>query len=197
MQINRSFLLAKSSSLRVPCCRVPERRMKRLPRLTHPQPPRVRNATDLFPPGGGAPATPPTQTQTGTRSGGHRNGTGGHRQGRHHEMLVSQADSDPLTVRVAYRRAETIAMARDPGLADLIHQAAAASTDVDKRVFLKAYYVRLFASIRKIDPSPEMRSHVFLLSLIAEQRYDPKRREVGGDEDLVNGTGRGRRGRVE
>lgn len=153
------------------------------------------SSTDLFPAGG---ETTPAATgrPNGGTGGGHHNG-GTHRNGRRHEMLVSQADSDPLAVRVAFRRAETLALARDPGLADLIHEAAAARTDVDKRAYLKEYYTRLFASIRKIDPSKEMRAHVILLTFVAEQRYDPKRREVGGDEDLVNGAGRGRRGRIQ
>ncbi len=158
--------------------------------------PTAAEAADLFP-SSGAQATPaPT---TGRRAGGGRRngGGGGRRNNRRHDMLVSQADADPLQLRVAFRRAQTTAMARDPDLAVLIRQAAAAGTDVEKRVYLKEYYTRLFNSVRKIDPSPEMKAHVILLTQVAEQRYDPKRREVGGDEDLVNGRGSGRRGRAQ
>ena len=152
-------------------------------------------ATDLFPAGG---AQPSTGTNDNAPTGAHHNGGGGHqRNGRHHDLLVSQADTDPLMVRVAYRRAKTTALAREPDLAILLHEAAAAGTDVEKRVYLKQYYTRLFATVCKVDTSPEMKAHVDLLMQVAEQRYDPKRREVGGDEDLVNGAGRGRRGRVQ
>lgn len=158
--------------------------------------PTAAEAADLFP-SGGAQATPAPGTG-GRAGGGHRNSGGGHgRNNRRHDLLVSQADADPLQLRVAFRRAETIAMARDPDLAVLVRQAAAADTDPEKRVYLKEYYTRLFDSVRKIDPSPEMKAHVRLLTLVAEQRYDPKRREVGGDEDLVNGRGSGRRGRAQ
>ena len=152
-------------------------------------------AAELFPPAG-APTPNPT---AGGHTGGHHNlSAGGHgRNNRRHDLLVSQADSDPLPLRVAFRRAETLAVARDPGLADLIHEAAAADTDVEKRAYLKQYYDHLFASVRRIDPSPEMKAHVVLLTAVAAQRYDPKRREVGGDEDLVNGRGSGRRGRAQ
>ena len=151
---------------------------------------------DLFP--GGGVQTPPA-TQGAPTGGGHRNGiAGGHqRNTRHHEQLVSLADIDPLAVRVAYRRAKTIAMARDPGLADLLREADAANDDVTRRAYLKEYYLKLYTSICKADPSPEVRAHVKLLRGVAEQRYDPKRREVGGDEDLVNGSGNGRRGRIQ
>ena len=154
-------------------------------------------ATDLFPAGGVQPST--TQANGNGGGGGHHNGGGGghSRSGRHRDVLVSQADADPLELRVQYRRAKTIALARDTGLAALLHQAAGAATDNEKRAYLKAYYLRLFASVRRIDPSPAMKAHVELLNAVAEQNYNPKRREVGGDEDLVNGRGRGRRGRVE
>ena len=149
-------------------------------------------ANDLFP--NGSEQSPATAL-SGRPGGGHHNG-GGSRQhgGRRHEALTRQADSDPLALRVAYRRAKTIALAQDPGLGNLIRQAAVADTDVEKRAYLKEYYTRLFIAVRKIDPSPEMQAHVKLLTLLATQRYDPKRREVGGDEDIINGRGRGRRG---
>ena len=119
-----------------------------------------------------------------------------HRNGRANDLLVDQADSDPLEVRVAYRRAKTIVMARDPELAALQREANAAATDVQKRAVLKTYYTRLFAEIRKVDRSPAMKSHVDLLSLVSQQRYDPQRRAVGGEEDIVRGGG-GRRGRAQ
>lgn len=152
------------------------------------------SATDLFP-GGGAPSS--NGARRGNSTGGHHNGGGHQHNGRRHDLLVSQADMDPLAVRVAFRRAKTVALARDPRLANLLHEADTADTDVDRRVYLKEYYTRLFTSVCKVDTSPALKSHVNLLMKVAEQRYDPKRREVGGDEDLVNGGGRGRRGRVQ
>lgn len=114
--------------------------------------------------------------------------------GRQRDLLVDAADSDPLEVRVAFRRAKTEAMVRDPGLADLLRQADAANTDTTKRVFLKQYYTRLYALVVKVDHSPEMKKHVELLSQVSSSRYDPRRREVGGDEDIINGRGGGRLG---
>lgn len=146
--------------------------------------------TDLFPGG----SQPSNGARGGASTGGHRNGGGGHaRNGRRHDLLVSQADSDPLAVRVAYRRAKTVALAREPALSELLQEADAAGTDVERRRYLKEYYNRLFATVCKVDTSPAMKAHVDLLTKVAEQRYDPKRREVGGEEDLVNGGGRGRR----
>ena len=132
-------------------------------------------------------------TQGGTRLGG---GALGHKRnsGRQHDVLVDQADSDPLGIRVAYRRAKTIAMAQDPGMANLLEQAGAADTDVEKRAYLKEYYTRLYDGVERADATPEMKKHVDTLRLVSIARYDPKRREVGGDEDIVLGRGGGRRG---
>jgi hypothetical protein len=107
-------------------------------------------------------------------------------------MAAEKADLDPLDVRVAYRRDKTLAMERDPGLADLLREAAAAPTDNDKRAWLRQYYTRLYAGIHKIDPSPAMKAHVALIADVTEQRWNPKRRAVAGEDDLVNGR-RGRR----
>jgi hypothetical protein len=107
-------------------------------------------------------------------------------------MAAEKADLDPLDVRVAYRRDKTLAMERDPGLADLLREAAAAPTDNDKRAWLRQYYTRLYAGISKIDPSPAMKAHVALIADVTEQRWNPKRRAVAGEDDLVNGR-RGRR----
>ena len=85
-------------------------------------------------------------------------------------------------------------MSRDPGMAELLNQADVAATDKEKRVYLKEYYTRLYAAVKQVDTSPEMRRHVAILTLITESRYDPKRREVGGDEDITLGRGGGRRG---
>lgn len=120
------------------------------------------------------------------RSGQHRRAT------RANDLLGDQADADPLELRVAYRRAKTVALARDPGLAELLRTAANADTDVRKRSALREYYTRLFAGVRKVDPSPEMRKHVELLGEVAQQRYDPQRRTVGGEEEIVRGGRRGR-----
>ena len=193
MQLFRSFFLL--GTLAAACALLPcADAQNAAPTPAADANPTAAEAADLFP-SNGAQASP---TPAAGHGGGHRNGGGGrNRNNRRHDLLVTQADADPLQLRVAFRRAETIAMARDPGLADLLHQADASDTDTEKRVYLKEYYTRLFNSVRRIDPSPEMKAHVGLLTQVAEQRYDPKRREVGGDEDLVNGRGRGRRGRTE
>ena len=146
-------------------------------------------------------ASPGTGTEgTGARSGRRSRGIPGggqqHRRSqRASDTLLAEADADPLEVRVAYRRAKTEAMVRDPGLAALLQDADAARTDVQKRAVLKVYYTRLFDGVRKIDPSPEMKQHVDLLAHVARLRYDPQRRTVGGEEDIILGGG-GRRGRA-
>ncbi len=144
------------------------------------------------------PAIPGAEgtAQTGNRNNPLLNNNQHHRNGRTNDMLGDLADSDPLEVRVAYRRAKTVAMARDPGLAELLHEANAARTDVQKRAILKIYYTRLFDEVRKVDRSPEMKKHVDLLSQVSQQRYDPQRRAVGGEEDIVRGGG-GRRQRAQ
>lgn len=108
------------------------------------------------------------------------------------DAAVSLANSDPLAVRVAYRKDKTLAMAREPGLRDILLQADAARTDEEKRAFLKMYYTKLYATVRQIDPSPTMKAHVNLLAKATEQQYDPKRRSVSGEDDPA-GTRRNRR----
>ncbi len=157
------------------------------------------SSAKLFPAQSPGSTVPGTVEQGGTpRTGQQSNALlngGQHRRAvRANDLIESLADADPLELRVAYRRAKTLAMVRDPGMAALLHQAAAAGTDVQKRAFLKQYYIRLFDGVRKADPSPEMKKHVALLSQVAEQRYDPQRRAVGGEEDIVRGGGR--RGRA-
>lgn len=157
------------------------------------------SSAKLFP----AQAAGPTPTGRGTGNGavsGQRNNsmlnhTQRRRGTRSNDVLVDQADADPLNVRVAYRRAKTAAMVRDPGLADLLREADGAGTDVQKRAVLKVYYTRLFAGVCKVDGSPEMKKHVDLLAQVSKQRYEPQRRTVGGEEDLIRGGGGGRRGR--
>ena len=134
-------------------------------------------------------------TGTGRRNNALLNNNQRRRNTRRNDVLTDQADSDPLDVRVAYRRAKTLAMARDPGLAELLREADAAPTDVQKRALLKVYYTRLFGEVRKVDRSPAMKKHVELLGDVAKQRYDPQRRVVGGEEDIIRGGG-GRRGRA-
>lgn len=148
------------------------------------------------------PTATPDPNLPGANGAGRRAGGGGlgrqrgGNRNRRRDAAVSQADADPLQVRVAYRRAKTLIMARDPGLADLLARADRAGTDPEKRAFLKQYYVRLYDEVGKTDPSPEMKKHLVTLKLIARARYEPRRREVGGDEDIVEGRdGRGGRGR--
>ncbi len=153
------------------------------------------SSAKLFP---AQPAATPDPTQVAGRGQGQR-GRGGalgraRNSGRRRDVAVDQADADPLQVRVAFRRAKTVVMTRDPGLADLLQQATAAGTDREKRAFLKQYYVRLYAEVAKLDASPEMKKHLTTLSQVATARYDPKRREVGDDESIVLGRGGGRRG---
>jgi hypothetical protein len=115
------------------------------------------------------------------------------RNARAADLLATEADADPLEVRVAFRRAKTEAILRDPGLIDLELEASAAPTDRAKRAYLRQYYERLFAAVAKIDPSPEEAAHLKLLRLIARQRYDPQRRMLAGEEGLLSGRGGGRR----
>ena len=156
-----------------------------------PPPPVATPAPGTLPGGRG-------QNRLGTTQGGTRQGGGAlgrkRNSGRQHDVLVDIADADPLEVRVSYRHAKTIAMAHDPGMADLLKQADAADTDVEKRAFLKQYYAHLYDGIEKVDTTPEMKKHVDTLRLISSSRFDPRRREVGGDEDIVLGRGGGRRG---
>ena len=164
-----------------------------LPEL-HPQ----GNGTGLFP--NGSRQTPPTTTASHSGSKRRSSLATGNKQhgGRSLDRTLQKADADPLTVRVAYRRDKTLALARDPDLTVLLQRADAAGTDVQRRENLREYYTRLFASIRRLDSSPEMKEHLALLSQVAEQRYDPKRRVVAGEEDLLNtreGTGNVRLGR--
>lgn len=159
------------------------------------------SSAKLFPAQTASPA-PAVAGQGGTAQTGRRrsnpllNNNRPRRNTRSNDVLGDQADSDPLEVRVAYRRAKTVVMARDPGLAELLHEAADARTDVQKRALLKIYYTRLFAGVRQVDRSPEMKKHVELLGQVSQQRYDPQRRAVGGEEDIVRGGG-GRRGRAQ
>ena len=154
----------------------------------------------LFPPPGASPT--PAADDGPVAGNGRRNNPllnhGQHRRNlRTNDMLGDLADNDPLEVRVAYRRAKTTVMARDPELAELLVHADAAGTDVQKRALLKVYYTRLFAEVCRVDRSPEMKKHVELLGQVSQQRYDPQRRAVGGEEDIVRGGGGGRRGRAQ
>lgn len=141
----------------------------------------------LFPEAGpAARPEPPARSRGGGRKAGKR--------GRRHSQFatdaaVSQANGDPLEVRIAFRKDKTLALAREPGLRDLLLQADAARTDDEKRGYLKIYYTKLYETIRQIDPSPEMKAHVALLAQASEQEYDPKRRSVSGEDDLA-GVGR-------
>jgi hypothetical protein len=108
------------------------------------------------------------------------------------DLLSDEADADPLEVRIAYRKAKTVAMEKDPALAALLKGASDARTDKDKREWLREYYARLFAEIVKIDPSPALATHVALLSAVEKQRYDPQRRMLAGEEQLMSARG-GRR----
>ncbi len=154
------------------------------------------SSAKLFPEQPAATPDPTLQNAQNARGAGRRGGRGAartHGSGRRRDVLAQQADADPLQVRVAYRLAKTVAMARDPGLAELLQRADGAGTDPEKRAFLKQYYVRLYAEVAKVDPSPEMKKHLDALKQVSQTRYEPKRREVGGEEDIVLGGG-GRRG---
>lgn len=159
-------------------------------------PPSNPSSGGLFPEGDRL--NPPTTSRNTSRS--HRNPltTGTKQKGRSRDRTLQRADSAPLPVRVAYRRDKTAALARDPELGDLLRRADASGTDEQKRAFLHEYYTRLFASIRRTDSSPDMKVHLALLAQVAEQRYDPKRRAVAGEEELLNtreSAGRERLGR--
>lgn len=155
------------------------------------------NTSTLFPDGGTSPPSSTDATTPGAGNGRRRGqgngkrGQGNGRTGRKGDVLAARASSEPLEVRVAFRKAKTEALLRRPDLAVIEREADVAPTDDGKRSYLRSYYTQLYSEVKKIDPSPAMAEHVKLLSSIAEQRYDPKRRTIGGDEDLV----RGRRGR--
>ena len=125
--------------------------------------------------------------------GRHGAAAGNRRHGRHSQYAtdaaVSLANSDPLEVRVAFRKDKTMALVREPGLRDILLQADAARTDDEKRAFLKVYYTTLYRTILKVDPSPAMKAHVALLAQASQQEYDPRRRAVSGEDDL-EGVGR-------
>ena len=153
-------------------------------------PPGPTGDGDLFPSTGPAAGQPlPPGRRRPSRLLGNKN----QRNARANDLISSEADADPLEVRVAYRRAKTQAMLQDPGLADLLNRAAAAPTDQIKREWLRQYYAELFTQVHKIDPSPALAAHVALLKVLARQRYDPQRRTLAGEENLLNGRGRGRR----
>ena len=158
----------------------------------------VNGGTTLFPSSGvAAPELEENRAANRAARHGRRGagrGNGPAQAGRSNDVLANRAASDPVSVRIAYRKVKTQVLLRHPELASLERQAAASSTDTEKRTYLRAYYTQLYSAVKKMDPSPEMVSHIDLLSRIAEQCYDPKRRAVGGDEDLVRG-GRGGRGR--
>ena len=147
------------------------------------------NGAGLFP-SGSRPT--PSPDATGNNSSGRGNTrskffTGSRTHGRALDRTLQKADSDSLDVRVAYRRAKTQALARDPGLIEWMHRADAARSDEEKHACLREYYTRLFAEVRRIDASPAMKAHVDLLSQVAAQQYAPNRRVVAGEEDLLNG----------
>ncbi len=151
-------------------------------------------SSSLFPNGGVTPAPELEENRQGAgkRQGGKR--AKGAKTGRSGDVLAARAASDPLEIRIAFRKAKTEALLRHPGLAVLEREANVAPTDVEKRADLRAYYTQLYSEVCKIDPSPTMADHVKLLRAVAAQRYDPRRRTVGGDEDLVRGA-RGGRGK--
>ena len=176
------------------------------PPATAEPPPYSLDLPDLPPSTGGGlfpsgPRQNPPTPSTGNRSGRNSRGKGlpggARAHGRALDRTLQTADRDSLDVRVAYRRAKTQAVARVPELVGLVHRADAARTDDEKRACLRQYYTRLFAEVRRIDPSPVMKAHVDLLSQVAAQRYAPNRRVVAGEEDLLNGrdVGRGWLGR--
>ncbi len=114
------------------------------------------------------------------------------RNARAGDLIASEADADPLEVRIAYRRAKTAAIEQDPGMNDLLLRADAAPTDKAKREYLRQYYARLFTAVQKIDPSPALSAHLALLKILARQRYNPQRRQIAGEENLINGRRGGR-----
>ena len=168
-------------------------------------PPYSLDLPDLHPPANSGlfPNGPRQNPPPNSANGANRNqrskfNTGGSKaRGRSRDRVLQRADSDSLEVRVAYRRDKTQALARDPSLIELNHRAETAGTDDEKRLYLRQYYTHLFASIRRLDSSAAMKAHLDLLSQVAAQQYDPKRRAVAGEEDLLNGrdVGRGWLGR--
>ena len=154
------------------------------------------NGAGLFP-NGPRQNPPPVPAASPGRNKRNKLTTGAKTKGRSLDRTLQRADSDSLDVRVSYRRAKTQALARDPGLVQLVRRADTADSDREKHAYLREYYTRLFAEVRRIDSSPAMKAHLDLLSQVAAQRYAPNRRVVAGEEDLLNGrdVGRGWLGR--
>jgi hypothetical protein len=95
---------------------------------------------------------------------------------------LGQAAEDPLDVRIAFRRAKTIALL-DPRFAELLRQADLARGDDERREHLRIYYQELFTRIRQLDGSPALAAHIDILSRAAAQRYAPQR-VIGGASEL-------------
>jgi hypothetical protein len=187
-------LRAQEQTVTPPAEQIPAPLVPEAPAPTAPAP--TPGTAALFPEAGATTEVVPPLPRAGRGNGQRRNGGRGKRANAAGiyatEAAGRRADADPLEVRVAFRRAKTQAMARDPGLRELLIQADEAPTDDIKREHLRAYYTRLYASVCKIDRSPALKAHVALLAKVSEQRYDPKRFAISGEDDLVGGRGGGR-----
>lgn len=167
---------------------------------TSPAPPPAENA--LFPAPGAAsrPAPPPVPDNQNLRRARKENGRRGRRAGTEggafgagpkrqaaNPALLTAA-ADPVEIRIAYRRAETEAK-RDPIFIDLLRRADLARDDEERRALLRRYYTELFVRVRQLDRSPTLAAHVAVLSRAAEQRYAPKRKAGGVDENELGRIG--------
>ncbi len=118
------------------------------------------------------------------------------RRDRFAAPTLSQAATDSLGVRLAYRRAKTAALL-DPRFSELLRAADRARGDDERRELLRVYYQDLFARIRRLDRSPALAAHIELLSRAAQQRYAPQR-VLGGESEISRAqstSSAGQRGR--
>ncbi len=121
-----------------------------------------------------------------TRTGGGPFSGSSRRQAVNPALLTAAAD--PVEIRIAYRRAETEAK-RDPVFTELLRRADLAHDDEERRTLLRRYYTELYARVRQLDRSPTLAAHVAVLSRAAEQRYAPKHKAGGVDENELGRIG--------
>lgn len=166
---------------------------------TSPAPPPAEGG--LFPsPGAARPAPPPVPDNQDLRrvkkenarrarrggTGAGPFGGGSKRQAVNPALLTAAAD--PVEIRIAYRRAETEAK-RDPRFVDLLRRADLARDDEERRALLRRYYTELYVRVRQLDHSPNLAAHLAVLSRAAEQRYAPKHKAGGVDENELGRIG--------
>lgn len=88
----------------------------------------------------------------------------------------TEAAEEEQTALIRLREAKTRALTSDPTFIKEFHDANARHTDLEKREALKKYYQRLYARIRKIDPTTKklaMEREQEALSRLVQRRIAP------------------------